>query len=152
MASGSEPDVEVYISSLALLSSFHVKRTWNLLGPGDHVDQLLVGHVCEQGHHGDFGVGSTELLAGAQHRGLGPLKLEEYLAKQQFSPISTFATRISVRIFILASVQSELDPKYLVPAQEQVQALQTSLLHHQYCCCCAVSSCPEGALFCAAHP
>lgn len=116
------------------------------------MDQLLVGHVCEQGHHGDFGVGPTELLAGAQHRGLGPLKLEEYLAKQQFSPISIFATRISVIILILASVQSELDPKYPVPAQEQVQALQTSLLRHQYRCCCAVSSCPEGALFCAAHP
>lgn len=61
------------------------------------MDQLLVSHVCEQGHHGDFSVGSTQLLAGAQHRGLGPLELEEYLAKRQFAPISTFATRITAK-------------------------------------------------------
>lgn len=47
------------------------------------MDQLLVGHVCEQGHHGDFGVGPTQLLTGAQQRGLGTLELEEDLAKQR---------------------------------------------------------------------
>lgn len=56
--------------------------TWNLLGPGNHVDQLLVSHVCEQGHHGGFGVGSTQLLTRAQQWGLCTLELEEYLTKQ----------------------------------------------------------------------
>lgn len=57
--------------------------TWKLLGPGDHVDQLLIGHAGEQGHHGDLGVGTTQLLTGAQHRGLCTLEQEEYLGKQQ---------------------------------------------------------------------
>lgn len=54
---------------LAPLSS-----TWKLLGPGNHVDQLLIGHACEQGHHGDLSVGSAQLLTGAQHWGLGTLE------------------------------------------------------------------------------
>lgn len=28
------------------------------------MDQLLVGHAGEQGHHGDLGVGSAQLLTG----------------------------------------------------------------------------------------
>lgn len=62
--------------------------TWNLLGPGNHVDQLLVSHVCEQGHHGDFGVGSTQLLTGAQQWRLCTLELEEYLTKQWMNILS----------------------------------------------------------------
>lgn len=57
--------------------------TWKLLGPGDHVDQLLIGHAGEQGHHGDLGVGSVQLLTGAQIRGLGTLEQEEHLGNQQ---------------------------------------------------------------------
>lgn len=64
------------------------KSTWNLLGPGDHVDQLLVSHVGEQGHHGDFGVGSTQLLTGAQQWGLCTLELEEDLTKQRMNILS----------------------------------------------------------------
>lgn len=48
--------------------------TWKLLGPGNHVDQLLIGHTCEQGHHCDLGVGSAQFLTGAQHWGLGTLE------------------------------------------------------------------------------
>lgn len=49
------------------------------------MDQLLVSHVCEQGHHGDFGVGSTQLLTGAQQWGLCTLELEEDLTKQRMN-------------------------------------------------------------------
>ncbi|KAG7239209.1 hypothetical protein INR49_029962 [Caranx melampygus] len=50
---------------------------------GDHVDQLLVSHAGEQGHHGDLGVGSAQLLTGTQYRGLGTLEQEKHLGKQQ---------------------------------------------------------------------
>lgn len=53
------------------------------------MDQLLVGHVCEQGHHGDFGVGSVQLLTRAQQWGLCTLELEEYLMKQQILSIGS---------------------------------------------------------------
>ena len=54
--------------------------TWHLLGPGDHVDQLLVRHAGEQRHHGDLCVGAADLLTGAQHRGLRALEQQEHLA------------------------------------------------------------------------
>lgn len=60
-----------------------LSSTWKLLGPGDHVDQLLVSHAGEQGHHGDLGVGSAHLLTGAQYRGLCTLEQEKHLGKQQ---------------------------------------------------------------------
>jgi len=53
--------------------------TWDLLGPGDHVDQLLVGHAGEQGHHGDLGVGPVHLLPRGQYRRLRPLEHQEHL-------------------------------------------------------------------------
>ncbi len=59
--------------------------TWKLLGPGDHVDQLLIGHAGEQCHDGDFGVGSAQLLTGAQHRRFSTLEQEEHLRKQQIN-------------------------------------------------------------------
>lgn len=49
------------------------------------MDQLLIGHAGEQGHHGDLGVGSVQLLTGAQHRGLGALEQEEHLGRNPFN-------------------------------------------------------------------
>lgn len=57
--------------------------TWKLLGPCDHVDQLLISHAGEQGHHGDLSIGSVHLLTGAQHWGLCTLEQEEHLREQQ---------------------------------------------------------------------
>ena len=47
------------------------------------MDQLLVGHAGEQGHHGDLGVGLVHLLTGAQYRRLGTLEQEEHLGKER---------------------------------------------------------------------
>lgn len=55
--------------------------TWHLLRPGDHVDQLLVGHAGEQGHDGDLGVRPTELLAGTQDWRLRLLQQQQHLGK-----------------------------------------------------------------------
>lgn len=46
------------------------------------MDQLLVGHVGKQAHHGHLGVGSVHLLTGAQYWRLGALQQEEYLTEQ----------------------------------------------------------------------
>ena len=47
-----------------LIGIIYFTQTWKLLGPGDHMDQLLVSHAGEQGHHGDLSVGSAQLLTG----------------------------------------------------------------------------------------
>lgn len=51
------------------------------------MDQLLVGHAGEQRHHGDLGVGSAQLLSGAEHWGLSTLKQEENLKNQQYNKV-----------------------------------------------------------------
>lgn len=70
--------------------------TWKLLGPSNHVDQLLVSHVGEQAHHSDLSVGPVQLLTGAQHRGFSTLEQEEYLEKQpiQVNPLVASTRKI----------------------------------------------------------
>ena len=47
------------------------------------MDQLLVGHAGEQGHHGDLGVGSTQLLTRTQGGRLRPLEQHQHLFQNQ---------------------------------------------------------------------
>lgn len=62
------------------------------------MDQLLVSHAGEQCHYGDLGVGSAQLLTGAQHWGLSTLEQEEHLAKQQTNSRKILAVVLQIVI------------------------------------------------------
>ena len=69
-----------YNLRFSFFRAFIVKAlTWDLLGPRDHVDQLLVGHAGEQRHHADLRVRPVHLLPRGQHGRLRPLQDQEHL-------------------------------------------------------------------------